>query len=89
MKNDTSRLRDISRSIAAHWTYDRRIRWFAWIDSRWVPMTPLVKAWASMDECHTYRAQARLEVLGIRVRRAGRKLSRKWQRRFRRRIIAV
>lgn len=89
MKNDTSRLRYISRLLANQWTYDRRIRWFASIDDLWVPMTPLVRAWALMEECHTYRAQGRLEGLGVRVRRVGRKLSRKWQRRFRRRIIAV
>lgn len=81
----TKKLQSVSRRYIGRWRYDRRVRWFANVDGRWVPMTSLFKRLTGLQHCHTYRAQGAFEILGVSVRRFNRRMSRRLQRRLRRR----
>ena len=59
--------------------FDRRIRWFARIDRRWIPMTPLYRKAVGLVRCNTYRAWGTLACCGVRVRRVGRIKARRLQ----------
>ena len=37
-------LRRAAKFYTDRWRYDRRIRWFAKVDGRWLPMTPFYKS---------------------------------------------
>ena len=76
-------LRRAAKFYTYRWRYDRRIRWFAKVDGRWLPMTPFYKSVAGLEHCNTYRAQGALEALGVRVHRFGPAASRRLQRRLR------
>lgn len=75
MKN----LRKATRDCTGRWRYDRRIRWFARVNGRWLPMTPFYRSLAGLEHCNTYRAQGALEILGVRVRRFSPAVSRRLQ----------
>jgi len=85
MQTETTKLQSVSRRFIGRWRYDWRVRWFAKVDSRWVPMTATYKRLAGLDQCHTYRAQGAFEIMGIPVRRFNRRVSKRLQRRLRRR----
>lgn len=62
-------VRKASRLVRVHLRIDRRVRWFARVRRRWVPMTAAFREAAGLERCHTYRAQGAFEQLGFRVRR--------------------
>ena len=68
-----------SRRVISHLVIDKRVRWFARVGRRWVPMTAVYRLATGLESCHTYRAQGALETLGVRVRRFGPKTSRRLQ----------
>lgn len=82
-------LRLASRAATSQWTYDRRVRWFALVNGRWVPMTALFKVLSSQAKCNTYCAKGALEVLGVQVHKVGLKRSRRLQHRISRRGFVI
>ena len=59
--------------------FDRRIRWFAYIDRQWMPMTQLYRTAVGLDHCNTYRAWGALACCGVKIRRVGRNKARRLQ----------